>query len=70
MAITMKKEIQQVCLDCGNKYKTKEKAVFGMWMGNCDMCGKKDTYVAAAGHDFGIYNTHEEKVEDKVQDLL
>lgn len=66
----MKKEIVQVCFFCGNVYKKKDKEVFGMWKGTCDMCGKEDVWVAAAGHDFGIYNNKEEKAEDWVQDKI
>jgi len=51
---TIHDTIHSVCLPCGNKYKTKDKAVFGMWTGICCICGE-ETGVAAAGHDFGIY---------------
>lgn len=51
----IQKEIQTVCLDCGNKHKRKEKSVMGIWNDTCDMCGKENVPCAAAGHDFGIY---------------
>ena len=48
------KKIQTICLPCGRKYKTKEKIAFGVWIDDCDICGKKDISCAAAWHDFGI----------------
>lgn len=48
------KKIRAVCTDCGKKYKTFDKSVMGLWKGTCDLCGKKDTWCAAAWHDFGI----------------
>lgn len=50
-----KREVYTVCLDCGKKYKTKEKSVMGIWIDDCDICGKKQVSCAAAVHDFGIY---------------
>lgn len=51
-----KEQVQVVCLDCGAKYKKKEKEVMGVWIGDCDICGAKQVSCAAAGHDFGIYS--------------
>lgn len=66
----MKKEIYIVCIPCGKKHKTKEKFVFGVWTGNCDMCGAENVPVADAGHDFGIYNDDDHRKRDAIQDLL
>ena len=49
------REIKIVCLDCGRKYKKKDKSVMGVWIDSCDICGKKQVPCADAGHDFGIY---------------
>lgn len=62
--------IKQVCLGCGRKYGKKTKSIFGAWNGDCDICGIKNVAVADAAHDFGIYNSPEEKTIDEVQDLL
>ena len=59
----MKKLINQVCLKCGQKHGTKNKTAIGMWKGKCDICGKV-TYVADAGHDFGIYRDEKHKLQD------
>lgn len=65
------KIILNCCLDCGKKHGTKKnKICFGIWKGNCDMCGKKDVYCASAPHDFGIYSSDEIKNDDKLQDLI
>ena len=64
------KEIHVVCLECGKKHDRKHKEIMGVWIGDCDMCGAKQVSCAAAGHDFGIYNTPEEKTIDKVQDVI
>ena len=65
-----KKDILEVCLDCGNKNGKKHKGFFGAWKGNCDMCGKKNVQVASAPHDFGIYSSEEIKKDDEFQDLI
>lgn len=69
-AAFMNREVVTVCLDCGKKYDTKNKSTFGIWNGNCDICGKKDVPCADAAHDFGIYSNPEGKAKDKLQDLL
>jgi hypothetical protein len=56
-------------MDCGKKVDRKKKESFGMWQGKCDMCGE-EKMVADAQHDFGYYNNEQEKIEDKVQDLI
>ena len=67
--MTENKQVSQVCIPCGNKHKTKEKSVFGMWKGECDMCGE-ETSVAAAGHDFGIYRDKTHELIEAMQDLI
>lgn len=64
------KVIKTVCLDCGEKYDKKHKSAMGIWIGNCDLCGKKKVECADAAHDFGIYSTKEIADWDKVQDLI
>ena len=68
--IQEKKKIFDVCFDCGKKYGTKQdKGAIGTWMADCDICGEKKP-CASAQHDFGIYNNPQEKIEDKIQDLI
>ena len=66
----MKKIIYTCCLDCGKKHGTKKKSVFGIWIDDCDMCGKKKVACASAPHDFGIYSNTKQKNRDFWQDLL
>lgn len=63
-------DILTVCVDCGKKNDRKHKSAFGIWMGNCDMCGKTNVPIADAAHDFGIYNNYEEKIHDLIQDQI
>jgi len=44
-----------VCLDCGKKFGSSRKTVFGVWVDDCTICRKKGVACAAAGHDFSIY---------------
>ena len=69
MKLKKNKLINQVCLTCGNKNRTKDKRVFGVWIGICDMCGKEAS-VADAAHDFGIYSNKQIESWDKYQDKL
>lgn len=66
----MNREVVTVCLECGQKYDTKNKSSFGVWVGDCDICGKKGVPCADAAHDFGIYSKPEIKAKDAVDDLL
>jgi len=64
------KEIRTVCLKCGKKYDKKNKSCFGVWIDDCDICGKTDVDCADAAHDFGIYSNKNIEINDKIQDLL
>ena len=66
----IKKEILTVCYDCGKKYGTKDKGIFGSWIGTCDICHKKKVGVASAPHDFGIYSSDKIIIDDLYQDLI
>lgn len=67
---TEPKVIETVCLPCGKKYGKKNKPAMGIWMGNCDLCGKEYVSVADAAHDFGIFSSKDIEDLDKVQDLI
>lgn len=51
-------------MDCGKKHGNFKGGSIGMWQGICDLCGE-ETSLAAAGHDFGIYNSEEEELFDE-----
>lgn len=59
-----------ICLDCGEKVDRKHKTSFGIWKGDCEMCGEKDVLCADAAHDFGYYKTEKERLIDIVQDQI
>lgn len=68
--LTMKEIISTVCLPCGRKNNKKpNKGAFGMWLGDCDMCGATTIPVADAAHDFGIYSTKEIEERDRLNDF-
>lgn len=71
--MTEKKQIHDVCIDCGRKYGNKphkEGHAIGVWNGTCDICGKENVSCASAQHDYGIYNNDEERKSDKMQDRI
>ena len=65
----MRNNIHNICFDCGKKIDKKHKTSFGTWLAICDMCFE-EKLCADAQHDFGYYNNEDEKVKDKVQDLM
>ena len=70
LTLEKKKIIREVCLECGRKNDRKHKSSFGVWIGNCDMCGAKNVSCASAAHDFGIYSNQEIEHNDKFHDLI
>lgn len=62
--------VRTVCVPCGRKHDTKHKSFFGVWNGQCDICGATDVPVADAAHDFGIYASEAARRIDEIQDSL
>jgi hypothetical protein len=59
-----------MCLKCAETRDTKHKSVMGCWVGKCEFCGEEGVTCASAEHDFGVYKTEEDRLIDKVNDLI
>lgn len=58
-----------ICMDCARVLDHKHKGSFGLWEDICCRCGQKKM-CADSAHDFGIYESEEERLKDMVQDKI
>lgn len=62
------KNMTNMCLECAKTRDRKHKETMGLWIDQCDFCGKDRVACASAEHDFGVYKTNEDELRDRVQD--